>query len=231
MRLQEFEFVCCPLPAAPCRLNDELDESCRKLGDLTTEQMEEKKKWKDELAELKQQMEQLKKEAEEAQRLALQDEVAAVEQQRDVAMAHIQKWQREVQGAGRCCTVAKPARLNMHPVVFSYPDLPVGAVPEHLECGYAQEVPQREATVGEEGGFGAAEPDGAAEPLRGGPAAAPPGSRVRVPAQDQCARAATDPNGETERHKCLLRSTYCTCCLESPFFIWLILRKDLVQIY
>lgn len=81
----------------PCRLNDELDDSCRKLQDLTKEQLEEKKKWQDELAVLKQQMEQLKEETEEAQRLALQDEVAAVEKQKDVAMAQIQEWQKEVQ--------------------------------------------------------------------------------------------------------------------------------------
>lgn len=95
--------------------------------------MEEKKKWQDELAELRQQIEPLKKEAEEAQRLALQDQVAAVEQQRDVAMALIQEWQTEVQGAGQCCAVAKPARLDVCPTVSSYPHLPVGTVPELLD--------------------------------------------------------------------------------------------------
>lgn len=98
----------CPLSlsAAPYRLNEELHESCRKLDDLNKEQQEEKKKWQDELTALKQEMEQVKKEAEEAQRLALQDEITAVEQQRDVAMAHIQDWQNEVQGAVGCHRVA-----------------------------------------------------------------------------------------------------------------------------
>lgn len=51
--------------------------------------------------------------------------------------------------------------------------------------------------MGEEGGAGATAPGGAAEPIRGSPAAAPPGSRVGVSAQDQCARAASDSYGET----------------------------------
>lgn len=83
------------------RLAKELEEREKKLAALTEEQSEEQRRWQEELDGLRQEMERVKKGVQEAELLALQDEIAAVEKQRDVAMAHIEAWLREVQTSER----------------------------------------------------------------------------------------------------------------------------------
>lgn len=78
------------------RLANELEESERKLKALTEEQNEEQCRWQEELEELRREMQLARKKAEEAELEALQNEKAAVEKQRDVAMTHIEAWYKEV---------------------------------------------------------------------------------------------------------------------------------------
>ncbi|XP_031697666.1 RING finger protein 214, partial [Anarrhichthys ocellatus] len=84
------------LPLFLSRLDKEMEESDRRLVALTEEQSEEQQRWQEELDELRRQMERARKEAREAELRALRDEIAAVEKQRDVAMARIEGWLREV---------------------------------------------------------------------------------------------------------------------------------------
>lgn len=173
------EFTC----LCSFRLSKELEENERKLTALAEERSEEQGRWQEELRELRREMERVRKEAQEAQLLALQDEVAAVEKQREVAMFHIEAWLREVRVLKMCSapTCRCSARSSVLTLMLSF----VGAaVPERSQGGVSAAVPAREAELGEEGRFRASEQGRAPEPLPGGSEAASTGPRAGVPPQD-----------------------------------------------
>ncbi|XP_061835939.1 RING finger protein 214 [Nerophis lumbriciformis] len=78
------------------RLAQELRQSDAKLVALTEEQREEQRRWQEELEALRKEVQRVAKETREAEKTAVQDELAAVEIQRDVAMGRIKAWLAEV---------------------------------------------------------------------------------------------------------------------------------------
>lgn len=174
----------------PTSLAKELEESDRKLTALTEEQTEEQRRWQEELQELRTELESVRKEAQKGERLALQDERAAVEKQRDVAMTFIEAWQREVTNIWSCCELLSQS----FDVITRFP-VAGRSAPEHHQGGVPTAVSSREAELGEEGRSRSEEQGRAREPLPGGSAAAPAGSRVGVPAQDQSTVSSAGSHG------------------------------------
>ncbi|XP_028839588.1 RING finger protein 214-like [Denticeps clupeoides] len=72
------------------RLTQELEATNKKLSTLTDDQ--EKLVWEREIAELQTEINQKRKQMEEATHLALQDEIAAVEMQREVIVSQVEDW-------------------------------------------------------------------------------------------------------------------------------------------
>ncbi|XP_077416795.1 uncharacterized protein rnf214 [Vanacampus margaritifer] len=78
------------------RLTKELQESADKLTELAREQDEDQRTSQKEMDTLKEEMDRVRQEAKDAEILALQDQLSAVEAQRDVAMERIKAWLKEV---------------------------------------------------------------------------------------------------------------------------------------
>ncbi|XP_073695704.1 RING finger protein 214 isoform X2 [Garra rufa] len=74
------------------RLAQELEETEKKLKLLIEEQSQEKLSWEQEIADLRVEMETLCRQAEQASQTVLQDEIAALEMQKELALSQVEDW-------------------------------------------------------------------------------------------------------------------------------------------
>ncbi|KAG9282139.1 RING finger protein 214 [Astyanax mexicanus] len=79
------------------RLVQELEEADRKLKQLIEEQNNDKLSWEQEIADLQTENERLSKQLEETNQIALKDEIAALESQRELAISQIEDWIAEAE--------------------------------------------------------------------------------------------------------------------------------------
>ncbi|XP_038861541.1 RING finger protein 214-like isoform X2 [Salvelinus namaycush] len=96
------------------RLSQELEETTRKLALLIEEQNQEKLMWERELADLNTEMERLQEESEETTQRALQEEIAALEMQRDVTMSEVDDWLKEADQYINTLGLDPSQQQNMH---------------------------------------------------------------------------------------------------------------------
>ncbi|KAL1274946.1 hypothetical protein QQF64_027760 [Cirrhinus molitorella] len=74
------------------RLAQELEDTEKKLKLLIEEQSQEKLSWEQEIADLRVEMETLCRQAEQASQTVLQDEIAALEMQKELALSQVEDW-------------------------------------------------------------------------------------------------------------------------------------------
>lgn len=74
------------------RLAQELEDTEKKLKMLIEEQNQEKLSWEQEIADLRVEMETLCRQAEQASQTVLQDEIAALEMQKELALSQVEDW-------------------------------------------------------------------------------------------------------------------------------------------
>ncbi|XP_016401462.1 RING finger protein 214-like isoform X1 [Sinocyclocheilus rhinocerous] len=74
------------------RLTQELEDTEKKLKMLIEEQSQEKLSWEQEIADLRVEMETLCRQAEQASQTVLQDEIAALEMQKELMLSQVEDW-------------------------------------------------------------------------------------------------------------------------------------------
>ncbi|XP_072531680.1 RING finger protein 214 isoform X2 [Salminus brasiliensis] len=79
------------------RLAQEFEEADRKLKLLIEEQNNDKVSWEQEIADLQTEHERLSKQVEEASQIALKDEIAVLESERELAISQIEDWIAEAE--------------------------------------------------------------------------------------------------------------------------------------
>lgn len=95
------------------RLTQELEDTDKKLKMLKEEQSQEKLTWEKEIADLRVEMETFCRQAEQANQTALQDEMAALEMQKELAISQVGDWIAEAERYLNSLRL-NPSQQNVH---------------------------------------------------------------------------------------------------------------------